>query len=177
MIGEKMAGGKVHGQGGHGRFSTEIRRKYAHEEEAKAKIARAQEKRSRLIDKKFDRVQQYLSQELSPIITNVSKRIDEAFKRGKLRPVPALVRMLALDAWNFEMAKRRASEEGILHLVNLEELHVLSKEKREAHWAKLTNKHTTNNGRTFGKKEYAELREEIEKWKGRVPKMAKGEYL
>ncbi|MFA6064522.1 MAG: hypothetical protein WCW44_02205 [archaeon] len=173
-----MAGGKIHGQGGHGRFSKELQRKYAHSEEALAKIARAKEKSVRWFERKSMALKEHIETNLNKTAVGAIKNIEASTSSKTRTPISrnnALVRLIAVDQWFFEHATKKAKELGIEREVEPEALHLLKREERENYWGELVGKHVYF-GFTFHGRTSKELKEEIEKWKIRVPRIAQGQY-
>jgi hypothetical protein len=172
-----MAGGKLHGGGGHGRYSREMRKKLIRQEEATARIARAKEKNLRAFEKRFEEAKEFIKTQLDSTAQIAVKNIESATQKRKINPTQGLIRMLAVDAWFFENAMKKAEEKRLAQMTDPEELHLLEKSEREKLWNLLTGKHKLPNGKTVIRREIKTLKEDIQKWKGRVPHMAKGSYF
>jgi hypothetical protein len=171
---------KNHGTGGHGRHGRELRRKFEHEIKIKEKLARAVASKDRWLERKSSAAIAYINTELVPVATAAANRITQAhISPQHKKPIArhqALIRLLAVDAWQFEEAQKKVRELGIAHLVDLEDLHNLKKEERQGIWEKLIGRHEVN-GKVLIGRTSKQLTEEINLWKKRVPQMSKGQYL
>ena len=170
-----MAGGKVHGEGGHGRHSREMRRKYASEIEARQKIERAQEKNLRYVERKLNLTVSVIAEKIRPVTVTAIANLTEAVEKKRVNPTQGIIRMLAIDVWFHEQTCSTAKANGIMDYLNPETLQFLSKNERQKLWQDLIGAHLHGEVKTFGRTPN-ELREEIAKWKGRVKRIAEGQY-
>ncbi len=175
-----MPGGKVHGGGGHGRHSREVRRKMIHQARAQEGIERQQAKRERYLERKFNGLATHFDSVIKPTAQRALKNIQNAMKqvpgRKTLIRQQAIIRLLAVDAWHHEEAVRKARELKIDDHLNPEKFHILEREQREGLWKEILSKKVVG-GTILIPRKPSELKEEIEKWKGRVKHMAEGRYL
>jgi hypothetical protein len=175
-----MPGGKVHGGGGHGRHSREQRRKLVHQVRAQEGIERQQAKRERYFDRKFEGLAEHFDNSIKPVAQKALANIQSAMKpsahKKTLIRQQAIIRLLAVDAWHHGEAVRKAKELHIEGHLDPEKFHILEREQREALWKEILSKKVVG-GTVLIPRKPAELKEEIEKWKGRVKHMAEGRYI
>ncbi len=175
-----MPGGKVHGGGGHGRHSREQRRKLIHQVRAEEGIQRQQAKRERYFERKYEGLAAHFDAVIKPTAQKALANIQAAMKpsaHGKsLIRQQAIIRLLAVDAWHHEEAVKKAKELHVEDHLNPEKFHILEREQRETLWKEILSKKVVG-GTVLIPRKPAELKEEIEKWKGRVKHMSNGQYL
>jgi len=121
-----MAGGKVHGQGGHGRFSRELQRGYASRLEAEEKIRRAQEANMRKFEARVEREIELIKVDVEktvfPTVIKARNNLEQRAKRGGLGGDAFVIRMLALDEYVVEEIRKRfeANEITKPHLAEMD---------------------------------------------------------
>jgi hypothetical protein len=113
-----MAGGKVHGQGGHGRFSRELQRGYASRLEAEEKIKRAQEANARKFEARVEReieaIKLNTEKTVFPIVTKARTNLELRARRGGLGGDAFVIRMLALDEYVVGEIRKRFEANEII---------------------------------------------------------------
>jgi len=168
-----MPGGKVHGQGGHGRFFREQQRGYAHRDAVEQRIERAQEAGKRREERKFG---EFLEKECTRARDDAIKALQEtanAADAGRMRPRESFVRLLAVNAWWVDFAEkellaRRFISEP-LSPEERERISLIDSERKNSLLIKLL-------GENPSIATQKETLAQIEKWKGRVPGILKGHY-
>jgi hypothetical protein len=109
---------KVHGKGGHGRYFRELERARQHQEEMKAKIARAQEAKVRQMTdaakREVEAIGEKFTQEVIPMLKQVRIKIEERARRGGIAPHAFVLRTLAIDEYAVREIKRRMTENEVI---------------------------------------------------------------
>ena len=109
---------KVHAQGGHGRFFKEQRDKAARMENAKEKIARAQEASQRQLTEKVKReievVGDKFEREIVPALAKVRIQLEQRARNGGLSREAFVLRVLAIDEFATNEIRKRMNENEVI---------------------------------------------------------------
>jgi hypothetical protein len=169
---------KIHGQGGaQGHHTKEMKHKYETSIRIKEKIQRTEAKKNRYAQRKIDWIKDELINHIGPTSTTALDRVITAVKIKKVSKPVSLIITLAVDAWHVEEILKTLNSKKISKDIfteqDLESFHFLSPEKRkETMEALLPNRKIK-----IGSRNSSQLKEDIEKWKRRVPKIAQGHYF
>jgi len=166
-----LAGGKVHGEGGtKGHNTVEAHARAETQERRKILLERAKQKRERRIDAKIKEVSDQLNQEFRPIAKQANEQLIKAHERRRITRAQYLFCYLAIDRWILERIAENFNARKIypgeaypedfkpLRFSNDRSILTSLRELRRTRSAK-------------------EIREQIDKWKQRVPKIIKGHYF
>ena len=161
---------KIHGQGGktghqgsetHGR----VKKMYGTEK----KVKRALVKRERQQGRKVDLVANEIKHEITPVAKKAYDNTFAKLKEHGARPT-ALIKALAIDEWFIEQVVKTLEKKKIfkeeLTKEDLDVMHYISATERSKVYNLLLEK-----GRSS-----QQIHQEVEKWKRRVPGIAKGHY-
>lgn len=168
-----MPGGKVHGQGGHGRHSREMQRTYAHGEIANEKIVRRKAKAERKQERNVAQLMEKLSSDIIPKVNALYARLRQELQRGVGSKRTLKIKILAINEWYIDeiekqMIKKRLTHEP-LNTSEREQISLVERKDYLKYMGDLVGKNPTQ-------RSVVELREQMSKWKNRVPKMLLGQY-
>ncbi len=168
-----MAGGKVHGGGGHGRHGREVQRVYAHQEKVAVSRERAIQKNKR----KAERINREFLENIVPgfgsKVLDVLKIIEKKLSLKQITRNNALKMMIAVDEWYLEQIESTALKKRIIlepfSLEEKEKISIIGERKKREYLANLLG---INPSISFQK----EIINDLAKWKRRVPQILEGKY-
>lgn len=168
-----MAGGKIHGKGGHGRYARELAQKLKHKEKQKQIISRKKEKKVRRFERDLNKIKEEFVPGLSNNVKELTNKVLNDVKRKKVTKNNALKIMLAANEWFIEEVEKKLIEKKII-TKNLsekerEQIAILDSSKVINTMASLLSEKPTI-------LEQKQLIEDINKWKRRIPKLLLGHY-
>ena len=109
---------KVHARGGHGRFFKEQTDKFRSIENAKEKIARAQEAKQRQLTDRVKReievVENKFESEIVPALARVRIELEQRAKNGGLSREAFVLRVLAIDEFAIAEIRKRMNANEII---------------------------------------------------------------
>jgi hypothetical protein len=129
---------KVHGKGGHGRYSREANKKFEHKEKTQEKreraVLKAQRKFSVQAEKAITSIINQSKKDVVPIADNARKRIDIVAKKGGISREGYILRILAIDKFVADNIKKMFEKDAItkeyLKDINFDNYHWLSPNDR-----------------------------------------------
>jgi hypothetical protein len=168
-----MPRGKVHGQGGHGRHSREMLRGYEHREVVSSIIERKQQKSQRRQDRNISELMHNVQTEMIPKVKATIERILADMKRKVGTSNINIMKIIAINNWYIaeiekELFRKRLITEA-LSVEEREQLSLIAEADYQKHMEHLLGKNPSA-------LRVREVKEQLEKWQQRVPKILKGEY-
>jgi len=168
-----MPGGKVHGQGGHGRYGRELQRGFEHRERAREVLERQQEKNKRKKERSWQEITESAAPGMRQKLDALIVRLESKLKRKEIKTRNYARIYLAMNEWYVEQLEAALKKKG-LHAENVFEEHQRELGVRVSSLpVDLMAELLGNNPSVLTQKQ---LREEIDKWKKRMPKLLEGEY-
>jgi hypothetical protein len=143
-----MPKGKVHGQGGHGRYSREAQAKFEHGQKIKTQQERAvqtrQRKFSAQIEKAIKGIVAKGEKEIVPTANKAKQKLEEIAKSEGINQEGYVIRMLAIDKFVISEMQKLFKENVIvkdyLDAVDWENYHWLNSRTRTALLTKIIGK-------------------------------------